>query len=813
MRSGLVLTTAFASSLYATTSLAAVKAQHENALRAPVKLQEITVTATRRVTDLQKTPMAISVIDRSLIDEAAPQNIGDLAAFVPNFSAAKITGFNAASFAMRGIGQNTIVVYSDAPVGVVVDGFVMPSIQTQLLSTFDLAQVEVLRGPQGTLFGANTIGGAIVIHTIKPKMNHLSAKARASYGSFGDVKVEGATNIPLVPNKLALRLVGRYERSDGYMRNGASYGPIQPLVPSIWSGVKGKGNGAHIGGIDVLNGRVKLLFTPTNDISALFQYEFLRDKSGPPGTVNVTPNDPGQFAFAALGLAGGTGNPIDLGGQTGRTTAPIDMNRSHINVNGYYLTLRVHSRYGAWISHTGYRTQFSELPQTYPGVAPVAPNGEILSLFDANREDQRNTFEEDAHFASAFSGPLNFVAGLYFQHQTIAFCGGGIVGFLDLLGSSTPYGPWNNNPYALCSTQVSTSKGLYTNVTYKITKKLTLTAGARYTWEHKKWMGRQQTEIQDLLGNNSHNFSFAQLGSLLNAANFIKYPAGVVTNADTWKDPTWTMSLGYQINRHEFGYLTYSRGFNSGVYNDETGAFAPFGNNLAAFKAAARPANPETADSYEIGLKSEAFGRRLRLNIDGFWVTYRNLQEQIVVPISANGQPFEVTTFFNAAKMEDKGIEAELTALPVSGLTLRAILGYQNAKYDSYVTPIAAGYDLASAPPARAPKWQWTLGATYTMPLRNQAMLSFNADVNHVSRNLFTQSLTSASDNTYLNSRTLLNGSITLANSTDTAFVSIIGRNLTNKIYRTSAQVVAGLFSFATYAAPRSFTLEVGKDF
>lgn len=485
MRSGFILTTAIVGSLYATAALSAAQVPRASATDQPARLKEITVTATRRVTNLQKTPIAISAIGRSLINEAAPTNLGSLAAFVPNFSAARITGFNAASFAMRGVGQNNIIVYYEAPVAVLVDDFVLPSVQTQLLDTFDIAQVEVLRGPQGTLFGKNTTGGAVVIHTIKPVMNQLSGQIRMSYGSFNDRKFEGAINAPLVHDKLALRVVGGYEKSDGYMRNGAPYGPITPFGPSEFAGAAGRGNGAPIGGLDVLNGRVKLLFKPTENVSALFQYELLRDRSGPPGTVNITPNDPANFAFAALGLAGGTGNPIDLGGQTGRTTPPIDMNHSHVDVNGYYLNINVDEDYGTWSSETGYRTQFSELPQSYTGVAPVAANGDVLSLFDANREDDRKTFQEEDRFASQFSGPLNFVAGAFYQHDTIAFCGGGIVGFLDLLGSSTPYGPWNNNPYALCNSQRASAEALYGDVTYKATRKLTLTAGARYTWESK----------------------------------------------------------------------------------------------------------------------------------------------------------------------------------------------------------------------------------------------------------------------------------------------------------------------------------------
>ncbi|MFM7783155.1 MAG: TonB-dependent receptor plug domain-containing protein, partial [Gammaproteobacteria bacterium] len=134
----------------ASLALGAVSvAQAQDTPAASSGLEEIIVQATRRETDLQATPVAVSALTASEIQSTAPQNLGDIAAFVPNFSAARITGFNAASFAMRGVGQNNIIVYFEAPVSVLVDDFVMPSVQTQLLDTFDIAQFEVLRGPQG----------------------------------------------------------------------------------------------------------------------------------------------------------------------------------------------------------------------------------------------------------------------------------------------------------------------------------------------------------------------------------------------------------------------------------------------------------------------------------------------------------------------------------------------------------------------------------------------------------------------------------------------------------------------------------------
>src|SRR5580765_5244198 len=134
-------------------------------------LEEIIVTATRRESNLQSTPIAVTAVDASLIESMSPRTIADLALMVPNFSANKVNGFNAASFAMRGVGNTDIIVYNEAPVAVLIDDFVMPSTQTQLLDPFDVQEIEVLRGPQGTLFGKNTTGGAVVVHTKAPLLD------------------------------------------------------------------------------------------------------------------------------------------------------------------------------------------------------------------------------------------------------------------------------------------------------------------------------------------------------------------------------------------------------------------------------------------------------------------------------------------------------------------------------------------------------------------------------------------------------------------------------------------------------------------
>ncbi|MBS3962549.1 MAG: TonB-dependent receptor [Sandarakinorhabdus sp.] len=785
-------------------------------------LSEIIVTATRRETDLQVTPIAISAIDQSIIQQSSPDNIGDLASFVPNFSAARITGFNAASFAMRGVGQNNIIVYFEPSVLVLIDDFVVPSVQTQLLDTFDIEQVEVLRGPQGTLFGKNAIGGVVNVRTRKPDLDGISVEVRGVAGSFKTAGVNAAVNVPLIADKLALRIVGGYEYSDGFMRNGACWGPVGTFVPdpvpastAKWVGRSGCGDGRRVGGTDVFNIRAKALFKPVDNVELLVQYEMLRDRSESPAPVNETPvADPARFFLLdALGVGSAANrfrDPIRNGGLTNRAGALLRMDDGHrVDVDGIYANLNVDLEIGTWTTILGQRKQKSRLPSTYSGNAPTAADGSVLSLFDATRDDDRKTTQFETRFATDFGGSFDLVAGAFYQRDNVDFCVSQILGFLDLTSGPLPFGAWNDTPYLLCNAQKARSAAFFAEGTFKATDKLTITVGGRYTSEKKTWRGRQQAFIPTLNGGFDPSI---QINRPLDASVY-NFTDGVVTVQAKDNEPTYRISLAYEANDDIFLYATYSRGFKGGGFNDQIGGFAPFGTDLAAFAAAASATKPEKADSYEAGIKTEFWDNRGRFNLTGFWVDYSNLQKQIVVPITVNGQPNQVTRFFNAASARVKGIEAEATVMAAEGLTLRGVMGYQDAGYLDYVTPIPAGYNLADAPLDRAPKWQWAIDGTYAVPLNESLKVSLNGNVNYTGRNLFTQSISDARDNTFLRARTLLNASITLSDIDDRYWIRAVGKNLSDERYETASQVVGGLWTFTLYGPPRYFGIELGIKF
>ena len=781
-----------------------------------IGLQDIVVTATRRSSNLQDTPIAVSAIDANLIQQASPRDIGELAAFVPNFSAATIANFNAASFAMRGVGQNTIIVYFEPPVAVLVDDFVMPSVQTQLLDTFDISQVEVLRGPQGTLFGKNTTGGAVTVRTKKPEMNMIGVEARAQYGSYGTKKVQAAFNVPLIEDVLALRLVGGYEKSDGYYRNGACYGPVTGFAPNKFNGAVGCLDNSRLGGKDVWQARAKLLFEPSDKISALLQYEWIRDKSDAVPSVNENglfegPGGAGSFLTSILGTIvpnPNSSDPLKNAATTNRFAGLISMPLGQrINVDGVYLNVDFDLGFGTLTSVSGYRFQRSRLPNSYAGAVAIAPDGEPLSFFDANRDDNRKTYQQELRFASDFGGAFDVVAGGFYQKDKTQFCVAQLLGFLDLTGGTTPYGPWNSTPFTLCNAQHATSKALFAEGTFKFTEQLKLTAGARYSWDDKTWWGRQQTFIPDL-GTPVRPITVEDPLDM----SVFNFPDNVVSVEAHDRKLTYRGSLGWQATPTLFVYGTASRGYKGGGFNDQTGSFAPFGTDLDAFRIAAAATKPETADSYEIGFKSEFFDRRVRLNVTGFHVKYKNLQKNINVPIIVNGQSNQFTQFQNAASATVKGVEAEASAILFQGFTLRGVLGYQDAKYGNYDAP-GSGYDLSTAPLDRAPKWQWTADATYELPVGSDWKIVANGNAAYTGRNLSTQAIDTPFGNTYLNARTLLNASITLSEAEDKYFIRLIGRNLSDKRYRIASQNVAGLWLNTQFGPPRFYGLEIGAKF
>jgi len=803
-------------------------------------LEEILVTATRRgETNLQETPVAVTALDSAALDLLAGRNIEGITSSVPNFSVTRITAFNAASFAIRGVGQTDIIVYLDSPVAVNIDDFVMPSVQTQLLDTFDIERVEVLRGPQGTLFGKNTTGGLVNVTTKKPSLEESSVELRAMGGSFGRYQLQGALDLP-IGDTFGLRFVGNYNQSDGYYENGATYGPTFSPVPAPFpgselTGLSGQGNGDDVGGDDIFNGRFKALWAPNEDLDLLFQYEIVRDRSDAVPSFNDTPREPGcdpfgagvtsgapcVFVWNSIGVTQPDGDPLEHAATTNRNDGFMATGRGQrIDVDGYYLNLGWDLGGVRLDGVAGYREQDSRLPNTYTGSVPVSAAGEAISLFDASRDDDRETTQLELRLSSSDDTALDWVVGGFYQQNDDVFCVAQMLGINEFFGDPTG----NSVPSILCNQQDAEAWAVFGDVSWDVTDQLTLGAGARWTEEKKEWTGRPQASVEAI----TDGLSWDDFGEPLDLADFDRtdWPgnAGVRSDDETWSEPTYTVRVGYQFTDDINSYLRYDRGFKSGGYNDQTGTATVI---LDAFLA---PYDPEFADSYEAGLKTSWLENRLRLNGAIFYVDYTDAQRALVTRVCVpstqvvsfcddgvtQGRQFQETRFFNAADVNVQGFELEGTGLVTDNFTLSANVSYNDGKYDKFEADTNGdGVNdvfLSGLPLTRTPEWKYGVQGLYTFDALGGQIDLFGS-VGYEDANVFYYSDVDPAYNSVLDERTLVDASITYTGGDGAWFVRAYGNNLTDETYRIASQVVANLWTHSQFGEPRSYGLQVGMKF
>ena len=763
------------------------------------ELEEILVTASRRgETDILTTPIAMTALSGNEIESFGWRDLNDIAVAVPGLSSGTVSAFKSAQFAMRGVAETTIILYKESPVGVTIDDFVVPHIQTSNLELFDIEAIEVLRGPQGTLFGKNTTGGVINVRTKRPVLNEGSGNVSLRLGEYGTRKMNMALNLPLVDDTLAFRLAWMYLQSDGYYKNNAVFGPLGAVVPvdPTYQGVSGGGDGSKIGGDDVFSGRAKLLWQPTENFSALFQYEMVRDNGDSPP---IVAESGAGYLFPLWGYPAATGDPIDNAGSTLRDDLGLNMTGGHqVDINGYYLNTELDLGSYTVYANVGYRDQESRLPSSYTG--STGPQ----SLFDATRDDNRETMQAEIRVASELDGPLNFVAGAFYQSDDTKFCVLQVVGFLDNFFLGTPPGFFNTNPLILCNRQDAEAFAGFADGTYDITDSLHLTAGLRYTHEKKAWAGRPRVNIFALDGAPA----LSDLSEPLEAADFGRFPTGVVHDSESWSEPTYRLNLSYDFNDDLFGWVTYSRGFKSGGYNDQLGTQL---NPITPLSA--KPTEPEIADSFEVGLKARvANSASVALNL--FQVEYTDAQRTFNVSFPSGGQE---TLFFNAAEMTVTGAEFEGTWSVNDALTLRTSGAWLDAEFDKYVADTnydgVLDVDLSGNVPQRAPEWQWMVEGLYEHAVWNYGNLEWNVRVSYEDDNVAGYSDVDPQFDAILNSKTLIDASVTFTDPDDSYYVRLYGQNLSDERYRTGSLSVATLWVMTAYGQPRTFGIEGGVKF
>ena len=764
-------------------------------------LEEVVVTATRRGdSDILTTPVSITALDGEEIEKFAIRDLNDIAGSVPGLSAGTVSAFKSAQFAMRGVSETTIILYKESPVGVTLDEFVVPHLQTANLEMFDIESVEVLRGPQGTLFGKNTTGGVINVRTKRPVIGENSVDFRAQVGEWGTRKGNLAVNIS-PSDTVALRFAGMHLESDGYYENNTPFGPlgaVLPVDPTV-AGLSGRGDGRDLGGDDVFSGRGKITWEPNDRFSITAQYEAVRDRGDTPPIVNESRSG---YLFPLWGYPGNSGgDPLDNAGNTLRDDLLLRMTDGHrVDIDGRYINAEwdFSDSYTLYVN-AGQREQESRLPSSYTGT--TGPQ----SLFDATRDDNRETSQIEVRLGSNLDGPFNFTTGAFFQEDDTEFCVLQVVGFLDNFFLGTPPEFFNDNPLILCNAQDAEAQALYLDGTWDVTEDLHITAGLRYTDEEKDWTGRPRVNVFLLDGAPS----LSDLGEPINGANFSRYPTGVVRDSESWDELTYRLIFGYDFSNDVFAFAGYSRGFKSGGYNDQLGTQL---NPITPL--AARPTDPELADSYEAGIKWSFADGAANQALNAYYVEYEDAQRSFNVSFPGGGQE---TLFFNAAEMTVTGIEAEGSWLITPGLTLNYGLSWMDAEFDSFEADTnfdgVIDVDLSGQDVTRAPDLMAHANLTYEHTIGNGHRLEWKLRGSYEDESVASYSDVSPAFNTKLDSKTLVDASITFHDAEDRYFVRLLGSNLTDERYRTGSLSVATLWIMSAYGPPRYYGLEVGAKF
>jgi iron complex outermembrane receptor protein len=703
-------------------------------------LEEIIVTARRVEERLQDVPISITVLNQQQLENRNIVNSQDLAATVPSLSANTNFGSDNSSFAIRGFVQDI----GTAPsVGVYFADVVAPRGASNGIATgdgagpgsfFDLQNVQVLKGPQGTLFGRNTTGGAVLLVPQKPS-SEFGGYVEGSFGDFSMKRGQAVVNLP-VSDGLRIRLGVDHQSRDGYLNNTSGVGP-RDFADVNYTAVR-----ASIVA-DIL---------PNLENYTIASYSISNTNGDVQKTIAAVPASLGSFALAQLAdqAAKGEGfydlrqdltNPYSklARGQLINTTTWRSTDT--LTVKNIASFARLDDRLNSAIFGTAfatppiaalglpsYRLGFSE-SKPFPGhaTAKESTTTEEIQL-QGRTADSGVVWQGGAYLE--YSHPLDVVGS---QSPVVISCAdSGALQCTDILGflGSLAGGPAHAGAVDITTGRTSyRDVGLYAQATFKLTEQLKLTAGDRYTWDREM----NDSFLQTFISNQASAFAPGTI-----PFGFCTNPLSIATGCNSHyeqrsKAPTWTIDLEYTPLSDVMTYVKYSRGYRAGT-------IAP--NVTAPYNIVA----PEKVDTYELGAKT-SFAQAIHgtFNVAGFYNNFTNQQLQVGFD-AAPGAPVAPTAApVNAGKSRIWGIELESSIAPFEGLTLDGAYTYLNTRIQqlqSFPTPTGALYVIDGAQRvgdelALSPKNKYTLTATYSLPLsKSLGRISLGANFTHTDRQL-----------------------------------------------------------------------------
>lgn len=699
----------------------------------------IVVTARRQAELLQQTPVAVTAINADALLKNSITNTEDLQKLVPNLSLRQGGGSRGQSFIfIRGIGLGNDDPALEPGVGIYVDDVYLPRTQGGLFDLNDVAQIEVLRGPQGTLYGKNSMGGAIKI-TSKIPDEFEEYGVRIGYGSYNDARLNMSVNHPLIDDKLFLRVSGALHRRDGTTKNMGVGGPVND--------------------IDTASARLMLRFKPSDSLDFLLSADGYRDRSHM-SNARLVAYDPTAPLGPAIIAAYGSLAPFVLqpGGSPDKGTGYDIAYDRNIGMEPYQDQFGTSFR-GTWEgdsitlkSITAYRK--------LNNARILDLDGTPFSVLHIGDETKQKQFSQEIQaIGDIAEGRIKYFGGLFYYSERIKHD----------FRNSIPLVNTSNSRINHVSTD---SYAAYLNLTWNPTESLSATAGGRYTSEKRKLTA----------------FQFSQI-----TGDTVFGPA---TKSKTFGNFSPKLEIDYKWTPDIFSYISYSQGFKSGGFNTSPSKESEF----TSF-------DPETAASYEVGLKSSFFRNKLIFNIAGFYTDYTDLQVSAVKTGSSGNELVRVIA--NAAKAKIQGIEVETTLRPTTNLMLMGSFGLTDAKYKRFIDD--AGTDLTANKLPLISKYNYTITGEYEIPVGDSATVLAHLDWSWRSRIVPDVANTpQAIQNDY----GILNGRLSIRPN-DSIELAVYGKNLTDKRAKGSGGGSASPFGifWAYYNDPQTFGVEANFSF
>lgn len=646
-------------------------------------IEEVKVTARRVEESLQSVPLSVVAMSAESLEKRNISNLNDLNTFVPNLTIGSGGGFggNISSIFIRGIGQGRSASVAESGVGTYVDGIFLGQSDGGLIDLIDAERIEVLRGPQGTLFGKNSIGGAVNYVSKRPT-DELSGRLKFTSGDFDRLDVEGMINTPLSDTVYA-RIAALSKTRDGHVMD--VFDPERPV---------------DTGNTDSRAIRGQLLWDVNSDVQVNFSADWISSSSNG-AAQNIIAGNPNAPRLA------GSGEPVPT--PTGDLYTSRLSEDTFSEFEGLGLSMVIDWTLGDYIlkSITAYRTFDNQFAVDFDGSAGV--------LRDELVTRDHDQFQQEFQLQGSISDKVDYIIGafLYSENPTdVRAQQRNSLGGLNSLGFD----------------EETDSYAVFGEGNIHVTDKFDVTIGLRGTWEDKSIKG---------------------------------FRNGVEGSAqESFEEPTYRVSSTYQFNEALMGYASFATGFKSGGFNDrDPNPGAPFDGLDPFFE--------ETAETFEIGVKSDFLDGRGRLNVAAFHTDYDDLQLSALVV-----DDVRVT---NIGKAEIDGVEFDLTLFISEALQLNA----SGALMDARVTDDQGNDEIMNGSQlARSPDASYTIGLEHTSDLSSGAILSTRVDWGWKDDYRL-----SMGDNTAITQEAfgLLSARMTYNNAEQNVRLSIFGTNLTDE--------------------------------